>query len=257
MEAQAAPRSGPKSCIFLNLYGGPSQIDIWDMKPDAPVEYRGEFQPAATSVPGLQLVEHLPRMAKLAQHFSLIRTLHHQNRNHQPAGCYLFTGVNPGSDNASQLKTRPDDPPALGSLAVRLAPPRLAGVPPFVMLPAKLHDQGSPFRGQNGGWLGSAADPLLIQQDPSAPRFQVDSFEQHAGLSTERLGRRRDLLATLDQKNGRDGPGIAAMNEFQQRAFDLLAHSKGQSAFNLDAEPAHVRDRYGRNRFGQGVLLAR
>lgn len=252
-----APKKGPKSCIFLNLYGGPSQIDIWDMKPDAPVEYRGEFQPAPTSVPGVFLVEHLPRMAQLAKHFSLLRTLHHPNRNHQPAGCYLLTGVNPGSDNAGQLQPRPDDPPALGALAVRLAPPQTAGVPPFVMLPARLHDQGSAFRGQTGGWLGSNADPLLIQQDPGTPKFKVDSFEQHAGLPLDRLQRRRDLLATLDQKEWRAESGMQAMDEFQRRAFDLIASGKGQSAFNLDAEPAHVRDRYGRNRFGQGVLLAR
>ncbi len=117
----------PKSLIVLFLYGGPSQIDLWDMKPAAPVEYRGEFRPIQTAVPGLHICEHLPRMAELARHYSVMRTLHHTNRNHQPAGCWMLTGVNPRSDNAAQLRPRPDDPPAIGSMAVRLAvrgPPR-------------------------------------------------------------------------------------------------------------------------------------
>jgi hypothetical protein len=255
--AGQAPRKGPKSCIFLYLYGGPSQIDTWDMKPDAPEEFRGEFKPIPTTVPGLLICEHLPQMARLAKHFSLIRTLHHTNRNHQPAGCYLLTGVDPQSDNAAQLKPRPDDPPALGALAVKLAPPKHAGVPPFVMMPARLHDQGSAFRGQTGGWLGSAADPLLIQQDPNAPDFRIDAFEQHKEVALDRLTARRQLLDLLDQPDLRDEPGPQAMTEFQRQAFELITSSRGRSAFDLSAEPDKVRDRYGRNRFGQGVLLAR
>lgn len=256
-QAQTSGRSRrPKSLIFLYLYGGPSQIDIWDMKPDAPVEYRGEFQPIQTSVPGTIMCEHLPRMARLAQHYSIIRSLHHVCRNHQPAGSWMLTGVNPQSDNAAQLRPRPDDPPALGSLAARLAPAP-GGVPPFVMLPARLHDQGSSFRGQTGGWLGTTADPLLIQQDPSSPTFRVDSFEQQEGVPLERLSRRRNLLAELDDRTIRAEPGPQAMTEFHQQAFDLITSRRGQSAFDLTQEPTHVRDRYGRNRFGQGVLLAR
>lgn len=259
--ARAADKGGrarPKSLIFLNLYGGPSQIDIWDMKPDAPVEYRGEFHPIDTSVPGIQMCEHLPRMAKLAKHYSLIRTLHHPNRNHQPAGCYLLTGVNPQSDNAAQLGPRPSDPPALGSLAVRLDPQGPGGVPSFIMLPARLHDQGSPFRGQTGGWLGSGFDPLLVAQDPNAASFRVDAFQEQKGVPPERLDRRRNLLEILEPDGGlRDEPGTQAMNGFQQKAFDLLASGKGKSAFDLSLEPVKVRDRYGRNMFGQGCLLAR
>jgi uncharacterized protein (DUF1501 family) len=259
-EARASGRAGrvrPKSLIFLFLYGGPSQIDVWDMKPDAPEEFRGEFRPIQTSVPGTIMCEHLPRMAGLARHYSILRTLHHVNRNHQPAGCWLLTGVDPRSDNAGQLAPRPDDPPALGSLMARLAPPQRATVPPFVMLPARLHDQGSFFRGQTGGWLGSASDPLLIAQDPSAPSFRVEGFEHQQGISRERLQRRRDLLAALDEGPLGQEAGLQAMGQFQQQAFDLIASSRGRSAFDLSAEPERVRDRYGRNMFGQGCLLAR
>jgi len=259
-EARAAGKGGksrPKSLLFLNLYGGPSQIDIWDMKPDAPEEYRGEFKPMATAVPGIQMCEHLPKMANLAKHYSIIRTLHHTNRNHQPAGCYLLTGVNPQSDNASQLAPKPTDPPALGSLLVRLSPAPGSGVPPFVMLPARLHDQGSAFRGQTAGWLGSEFDPLLIAQNPSSSDFRVDAFEQQKGMAPERMERRRDLLKILDEGDLRAESGTQAMTEFQQKAFDLLARSRGRSPFDLTAEPGKVRDRYGRNAFGQGCLLAR
>lgn len=260
LEAQSAGRGGKtkkKSLLFLNLYGGPSQIDIWDMKPDAPEEYRGEFKPNATAVPGIQMVEHLPRMALLAKHYSILRTLHHTNRNHQPAGCYFLTGVNPQSDNAGQLAPKPTDPPALGSLAARLDPQRAAGVPPFIMMPARLHDQGSAFRGQTAGWLGSAHDPLLITDDPSSPKFKVDAFEEHKGISLKRLDQRRDLLNLLDQGSLRDDPGTQSMTEFQKKAFELLSSGKGVSAFDLQKEPDRVRDRYGRNMFGQGCLLAR
>ncbi len=258
LDARAAGRRGrPKSLIFLNLYGGPSQIDIWDMKPEAPVEYRGEFRPIQTTVPGIQMCEHLPRMAGLARHYSLLRSLHHTNRNHQPAGCYLLTGVDPRVDNAGLLAPRPDDPPALGSLVVGLSPPRNSAVPPFVMLPARLHDQGSAFRGQAAGWLGSNYDPLLIQQDPNSPSFRVDGFDQQQGISPQRLARRRTLLERLDEGPLSAEPAMQTMSEFQQRAFDLIGSRRGRSAFDLGAEAAAVRDRYGRNAFGQGCLLAR
>lgn len=257
--ARAAGRNSgrPKSLIFLFLYGGPSQIDTWDMKPEASEEFRGEFRPIQTSVPGWQMCELMPRMAQMTQHYSLIRTLYHVNRNHQPAGCWMFTGVNPRSDNSAQLRTKPTDPPALGSLAVRLSPPNNNTVPPFVMLPARLNDQGSFFWGQTGGWLGSRYDPLLIQQDPNAASFRVDGFEPLTGVSGARLQRRRSLLTTLDASPLNQESDTQAMAEFQQQAFDLISSHRGQSAFNLAAEEPRVRERYGRNMFGQGCLLAR
>src|SRR5581483_10613397 len=245
------------SLIFLCLYGGPSQIDIWDMKPGAPEEFRGLFRPLQTTVPGTMICEHLPRMARLAQHYTILRTLHHSNRNHQPAGCFLFTGVNPNSDNAGQLQPRPDDPPALGSLAVVAAPPRHAGVPPFVMLPARLNDQGSPFRGQTGGWLGSHYDPLLIQQDVSAASFRVEGFAPQREVSEQRLRGRRSLLQALDESFPSGAAATHAMDDFQQQAFELIAGRRGQAAFDLGQEHPSLRERYGRNRFGQGCLLAR
>lgn len=254
--SRPSPKRKPKSLIFLFLYGGPSQIDTWDMKPQAPVEYRGEFKPLTPPIPGLYMCEYLPKMAAWAKRFSVIRTLHHTNRNHQPAGCRLFTGVDPGSDNAALLAPKPNDPPALGSLAVKAAPPRKAIVPPFVMLPARLHDQGSAFKGQHAGWLGHAYDPLLIEQDPASPNFRVEGFSLPAHLSLQQLERRRILLEQLDPLP-QGHAERAALRQFQKQALDLLLSSRGRSAFDLAAEPDQVRDRYGRNRFGQGCLLAR
>src|SRR5262249_56539724 len=125
----------------------------------------------------------------------------HPNRTHPPAGAGVLTGVDPRSDNAAQLRPRGDDPPGLGSLAARLAPAQ-GGVPSCVMMPARLFDQGAFFRGQAAGWLGTAYDPLLIKQDPNAASFRLDEFAPPDGLSRERLGRRRHLLAALD-------PGVA------------------------------------------------
>jgi hypothetical protein len=255
-EAQTSTpnRQRPKSCIILFLYGGPSQLDTWDLKPNAPVEIRGPFRPIATTVPGVQICEHLPRMARLAQRYTILRTLTHANRNHNPAGAWMLTGVNPNSDNAIQLAPRHDDPPAFGSLAARLAPAR-GGVPPFVMMPARLFDQGAHLRGQAAGWLGTAHDPLLIRQDPSAPDFRLDEFESDPSVGAERLRLRGGLLADLDR--GQLGQDATAMGEFQQRALDLLTGSGSRSAFDLSREPRRVRERYGRTMFGQGCLLAR
>jgi hypothetical protein len=253
--ARAVGKQGrPKSCIFLFLFGGPSQIDIWDMKPDAPEEYRGEFKPVATAVPGTFMCEHLPRMAKQAQHYSIIRTLTHRLSNHQPAGSYLLTGVDPRSN--SEAPPKPDDPPALGSLAARLAPTPQSSVPPFVMMPARMVDFVA-LRGQTGGWLGSTSDPLLINQDPSAAAFRVGGYEHQEDVPMERLDRRRQLGTLLDDSRLVQDVRTRPLTEFQQKAFDLVARNQGVSAFDISSESVKTRDRYGRNSFGQGCLLAR
>ncbi len=125
------------------------------------------------------------------------------------------------------------------------------------MLPARVFDQGTHCQGQTGGWLGSAYDPLLILQDPAEPAFRVDAFESQADITAERLAERRLLLQALGRGPLDREPGVRPMNEFRQQAFDLITSSRGQSAFDLSREPAAVRDRYGRNRFGQSCLLAR
>jgi hypothetical protein len=259
-EARAKAAGGGKgrvkSCIFLFLWGGPSHIDTFDMKPEAPAEIRGLFQPIATTVPGTSIVEHLPEMAKLARRYTIVRTLNHKRFVHHPAGSYILTGVDPKTDTAAAGAPRPDDPPALGALAGRLAPSQ-AGLPPSVMLPARVLGQQNHLKGQTGGWLGSQWDPMVITQDPNNRNFQVDGMKPLDGMPPERMAARRDLLAALDGRVGDLDAATRAMTVLQQRAFELLASGKGQAAFNLQAEPKKVRDRYGRSAFGQGCLLAR
>jgi hypothetical protein len=255
--AELNRQSRTKSCIFLFLYGGPSQLDTFDPKPGAPVEVRGEFQPIATSVPGTFLSEHLPQMSRLADRYSILRSIQHDNRSHNPASGWMLTGVDPETDIDLKMPPGPDDPPAIGSLAAKLAPCQ-TGLPSFVMLPARLYfDPGIYFRGQAAGWLGRRYDPLMIQQDPNSPSFQIDAFSQPEEISSERLLRRRDLFSALDRSLGNDQPVPASMTEFQQRALDLLLSDRGRRAFDLSQEPDRLRERYGRTMFGQGCLLAR
>jgi hypothetical protein len=254
-EARAKERGAAraKSCIFLFLWGGPSHIDTFDMKPHAPASIRGEFQPIQTSVPGTFIVEHLPRMARLAEHYSIIRTLHHNKFIHQPAGSYLLSGVDPGIETAAQGAPMPDDPPALGSLAAWLAPGR-ASVPPCVMLPARVKGQNIHLKGQTGGWLGARWDPMVIAQDPNDPSFRIDGLAPLEDAPPERLTQRGELLAALER---RGSVPAESMTELRRRALELVTSGRGQSAFHLDAEPAKVRERYGRSAFGQSCLLAR
>ncbi len=254
----------PRGCIFIFLWGGPSHIDTFDMKPHAPDKIRGEFKPIQTSVPGTHIVEHLPRMARLAQHYSIIRTLHHTRFIHQPAGSYLLTGVDPRVETAAQGAPGADDAPALGSLAARLAPAR-PGLPACVMLPVRVKGQNTHLKGQTGGWLGSQSDPMVLAQDPNDRHFQVEGLTPAHDMPSDRLARRRELLATLNRRRDAAlGAGFPAMpqgepqtmTDLQECAFELVS-SGGRSAFNLDAEPSRVRDRYGRSTLGQSCLLAR
>ena len=251
-EALAQGADRPKSCIFIFLWGGPSHIDTFDMKPLAPDNIRGEFRPIQTSVPGTHIVEHLPRMARLAQHYSIIRTLHHSRFIHQPAGSYLLTGVDPRVETAAQGAPSADDAPALGSLVARLSPAP-SGLPACVMLPARVKGQMTHLKGQTGGWLGTQSDPMVLAQDPNDRNFQVDGLTPTDDMPPDRLAQRRDLLASLNRRPERETQSMA---DLQERAFELVA-SGSRSAFNVDAEPNFVRDRYGRSTLGQSCLLAR
>lgn len=243
-----------KSCIFIFLYGGPSQLDTFDLKPHAPAEIRGEFRPVPTSVPGTHVCEHLPRTAKLAHHYAIVRSLYHTNRNHSPASGWVLTGSNPNTDGDPKRPPGPEDPPALGALAARLAPSR-SGVPGYVHLPARLYfDAGLFFRGQAGGWLGTAYDPLLIQQDPSSPNFRMVEFALPEDMPIDRLSRRVQLLSRIDRPMS---SAAQPMDDYHRRAFDILISRAGQTAFDLEKEPDRVRDRYGSTMLGQSCLLAR
>jgi len=256
----ASNRSGisasADACILVFLNGGPSHLDMWDMKPAAPVEIRGEFRPIATSVPGVQLSEHLPRLARQLHHCALVRSVHHTVNNAHAAAVYVgLTGHNRG-DATVAIGAGPSDYPAIGSVVGLCRPPQTP-VAPFVSLPYITAEGrgGPPQPGFFGGWLGRAHDPLFVLRDPSAPGFAMPELSLAGDIDRDRLSARRYLSAQLGTR-GRER-ALQEMGQFQARAFDLLTSAATQRAFQIDREPAPVRAAYGRNIYGQSVLLAR
>lgn len=244
--------------IVIHLNGGPSHLDMWDMKPDAPDGIRGEFKPIATSLPGVQFSEHLPGLAKHAHECTLVRSMFHSVNNAHAAAVYTsLTGHDRGEIGGGTL---PTDNPSLGSVAalVRPTPPNVVS---HAALPymTKEGANGPPQPGFFGGWMGRGFDPLWILKDPSAADFSVPELTLLKEVSADRLAHRGELLTQFNARlagEGGRGP-LEAMNKFQRRALDVLTSDAAQGAFRLDREPAALRDAYGRNIYGQSVLLAR
>lgn len=238
--------------IFLN--GGPSHLDMWDMKPNAPVEIRGEFQPIPTSVPGVQFSEHLPRLARHMHQCTVVRSVHHSVNNAHAAAVYAgMTGHDRGEIGGG---ARPTDHPALGSVA-GLVRPVAGGTLPYVSLPfiTKEGAGGPPQPGFTGGWLGSNHDPLFVLRNPNDPGFDMPELGLGADVSSLRLQQRRTLSASLAAPG--QSRSLQDMDNFQSRAFDLLTSNATRQAFRIEREPMAQRDRYGRNIYGQSVLLSR
>jgi hypothetical protein len=252
-EGGPAPRAD--HCIIVVLDGGPSHLDMWDMKPGAPREIRGEFKPIATSVPGVQFGEYLPRLARQMHRCTLVRSAHHSVNNAHAAAVYTgLTGHDRGEIGGG---TRPTDHPAIGSVMGMVRPPRTPVVP-YVSMPyiTKEGAGGPPQPGFFGGLLGRPRDPLFVLRDPNAPDFTMPELSVGPEVGAGRLDARRRLLDGLPRPAGEDR-AAQEMAGFQGRAFDLLFSAATQRAFRLDREPDSVRERYGRNIYGQSVLLAR
>jgi hypothetical protein len=250
-----APRAD--ACILIFLNGGPSHLDMWDMKPAAPAEIRGEFRPIATSVPGTQLSEHLPRLARLMHHCTLIRSVHHSVNNAHAAAVYTgLTGHDRGDANRA-IGAGADDYPAIGAVAGLCRPPARPVVP-YVSMPYITAEGagGPPQPGFHAGWLGRAHDPLFVLRDPNAPGFGMPELALGPDLSANRLADRKGLVGLLGGQ-GLPARGLQEMSSFQARAFDLLTSPATQQAFHLEREPLTVRASYGRNIYGQSTLLAR
>jgi hypothetical protein len=245
-----------RAVIFLHQWGGPSHHDTFDMKPSAPAEVRGQYKPIATRVPGTHVCEKLPRMAGVMDRVTVLRTLRHTMKNHNSAGYYSLTGYAPPTDD-QRLRDSRDLFPAYGSVVDRLAPAR-KGVPTFVAFPHVISD-GSITPGQHASFLGKSSDPLLITQDPNAPDFRLPELSLPANLSARRLASRRAVMDLIDHQTrllefSAKAKGIDA---HYQRALSMLLTPGIKKAFDLSAEPAGVRDRYGRTTYGQACLLAR
>ncbi len=239
-----------RNCITIFLVGSPGQLDTWDMKPDAPAEVRGQFRPTATNVPGIQICEHFPLMARMMNRVALIRSLHHRTgATHENGQRWMMTGHD---FNADSVK------PHTGSVISRVFGPR-SELPANVILPGPIGNTGAgPLHGQTAGYLGSAHEPFFLNADPASPNFRVADLEVPAGQSASRLDARRQLLGQLDALQRRTETRSTQMHESAyERAFTLLTSQRAKEAFDLARETDRLRDRYGRNTFGQSCLMAR
>ena len=247
------------SCILVFLNGGPSHLDMWDMKPDLPQEMRSEFKPIATAVPGVQLCEHLPRLAQRMSKCALVRSVNHDQVAHAPAVYTALTGVR-SNIRAGIMGAKSTDHPAVGSVVGAFRPPKSL-VMPYVVLPYLTAEGagGPPQPGFLGGWMGRTNDPFLVLQGGSRPdSFNLPALLPGHGMSLNRVQDRRDLLAGLNRTSAVNRPAPTQdMGSLQARACDLLTSAEAQRAFQLDREPNRVRDAYGRNIYGQSMLLAR
>jgi hypothetical protein len=253
---RAQPIAGKsKSVVLFILHGGPSQLDIWDMKPDAPPEIRGEFKPTPTSVPGTQITEHLPRLAKLAHRFAIVRSMTHTSLFHNSATYLVTTGQAPLRDLIAFTPTENNFPHLGAQVAYGLQ--NRGDVPIAVSLPDPVSDGPYTTPGQNGGFLGASCSPFQILGDPNDPHFSVEGLS--ARPDAERMGARQGLLRRLNENLGRlgDGHPFVQMDQFQKRALALLTSDGVRRAFELNRESAAVRDQYGRHKYGQSLLLAR
>jgi hypothetical protein len=256
-EAAAKRPVGAKSCVLFLLHGGPSQLDIWDMKPTAPVEVRGEFKPIATNVTGIRIVEHLPRLARLADRFTIVRSMTHAALFHNSA-TYLVTTGQPPLRDLIQFTPSENDFPHLGA-QLALKRPADGGVPTAVSLPDPVSDGPYTTPGQNGGFLGAHYAPFVIHGDPSDADFSVDSLANGPELRPDRLGGRRALLRTIDRQLASLAADrrVEQLDRYRQRAFSLLTSDTTRRAFQLSREDPRLRERYGRHKYGQSLLLAR
>jgi len=251
-------RTPIKSCILLFYYGGPSHLDTWDMKPNAPREVRGEFQPIATTAPGVMVCDQMPRMARVMDRVAVIRGMHHPMTNHNAAAVEALCGRTPLKGDLELLANDPlADFPCYGSALSHLMPDRSA-MPPHIALPHIMYNVVM-LPGQTAGFLGSKHEPLRILRDPNAAEFRVPELELPAGLTMADLEGRESLLKIVNAQSAVAESQAAAggLDPYYQRAFNILHSPEVRRSLDIGQEDARTRDRYGRNTHGQSVLLAR
>lgn len=245
-----------KSVIFLFQWGGPSQLDTFDMKPNAPESVRSPYRPISSSADGIQVCELMPEMAKRMHHVSLIRTMTHKMKNHASAGYYALSGHAPPTDD-QRLRDSLDLYPAYGSVVDHLAPNE-NGMPTSVAYPHVIRD-GSIVPAQHASFLGKRHDPLLFLEDPNDRNFKLPELSLPDGLSIDRLHRRREMQKLVDRqaKMLEYSDQVRGFDEYYDRAISMLTSDRVRNAFDLSAEKESMRDRYGRTSYGQSCLMAR
>jgi hypothetical protein len=237
-----------KACIVVYLFGGPSHLDIWDVKPEAPSGIRGEFAAIDTAVPGVRFCEHIPRLAARADRLLVVRSMTHGDGAHGSASHTMMTGRRPRA--LGEVGPTPDDFPTYGAVLARLRPPRGA-VPPYVALPWKISTSTNVVPGQDGGFLGRALDPFRVAAPAATYDFDPPELTRDGSLDDGRLRSRRALRRAIE------GGAADDVDVLRERAFDLFGNPRVAAAFQLDREEPRTRERYGLNAFGQSLLLAR
>jgi hypothetical protein len=260
LRAEAAkPAATVRSCIVLFYYGGPSCHDTWDMKPDAPREVRGEFGSIATNVPGLRVCEHLPHSARVMDRLALVRSMHHPMTNHNAAAVEALCGRTPLKGDLELLANDvATDFPCYGA-AMNYLLPRHGDIPTSIALPHVMYNVVM-LPGQTSGFLGARYNPLQVARDPNAPDFGLGGLELPGELTQRRLEDRRSLAKVVDAqlRAGDRSAGAAGLRDiYDEQAFTLLRSQAVRRGFNLESEDPRVRDRYGRTKLGQSLLLAR
>ncbi len=245
-QAESGQAVKKTSVILIWKGGGPSHIDMWDLKPDAPSEYRGDFRPIKTNVEGIQIGEHLPLSAKQMDKFTILRSVTHPDSGHESASHYLLTGYKPTNDIPAQ------EMPSYGSITAKVRGPRQAGLPAYIAVP-------TPPRSSSAGYLGVSYNPFSVGTDPNAADFSVRNLTLPNGIALGRLEKRRKLLETIDTaRRESDQTGLMdGLDAFTRKAFEMVTSPAAQKAFDVAKEDTKMRDLYGRHTLGQSMLLAR
>jgi hypothetical protein len=249
-----------KRCIVLFLLGGPPQHETWDPKADAPEEVRGEFGLTSTETPGLNIGELMPKIAHQTNHIAVLRAVSTDDNAHSSSGYWMLTGRPHAPRNSeNSLPGPPNDWPCVGAVVRQLRGDQ-GHLPGAIRLPEEIWNTGRlVWPGQDAGWLGDSADPWLMTCDPNANDFQAPDIGLPGDISPLRFDRRRALFAAVNQHLDQiaRSSAVSRWQSLRQKGFDLIGSPAARQAFDLHREPAALRDRYGRNRFGQSVLLAR
>ncbi len=244
-----------KACILLYMTGGPAQQETFDPKPDAPSGTRGEFQPIATSAPGIQICEHLPKMAKVMHHCAVFRSVFHGSDTHGVGVHYNLTGLKPPPRRAGEPQLDRRDPPSIGGVMRQLRGDR-DGLPAAVQLPRPVGDQNNAmWAGQHAGLLGAKYDPLFLFDETWVPGKELPGFSPAREVSGERQKSRAELLGLLEKPARTEAE--QDFDRFQQLALDVMKSESSWRAFRLEDEKPGTIERYGDNRFGRSVLIAR
>jgi hypothetical protein len=258
---QAKERSAEKtgstkntSVILLWLDGGPSHMDLYDMKPDAPAEYRGIWKPIRSRVPGMDVTELFPKQAQITDKFSIVRSLHHDTGDHFAAGHRMITTKDMGVSGANNEQKFP----GIGAIVSREVGARGRGMPAYVGVPS-IYSIGITPGYWGGHMLGAQHNPFQTNNDPNNPSFTVPNLNLAKGLTVERLEDRRSLAQHFDasRRSLERQPEAAAMNKFEREAFEFVSGQAARRAFDINKEDPRLRDQYGRHTWGQSTLLAR